>query len=54
MASAGIRMLIFAKQKMGRQVDVYVIGPQEPILETLRRTGLLHSLIVQTEYQPLN
>ena len=54
MASAGIRMLIFAKQKMGRQVDVYVIAPQEPILETLRRTGLLHSLIVQTEYAPLS
>jgi anti-anti-sigma factor len=54
MASAGIRMLIFAKQKMGRQVDLYVIAPQEPILETLRRTGLLHSLIVQTDYAPLS
>jgi anti-anti-sigma factor len=54
MASAGIRMLVFAKQKMGAQVNVYVIAPQEPILETLRRTGLLHSFIVQTEYAPVD
>jgi anti-anti-sigma factor len=54
MASAGIRMLIFGKQKMGRGVDVYVIAPQEPILDTLRRTGLLHSVIVQTEYTPVS
>jgi anti-anti-sigma factor len=54
MSSAGIRMLVFAKQKMGRAVDVYVIAPQEPILDTLRRTGLLHSVIVQAEYMPLS
>jgi anti-anti-sigma factor len=53
MASAGVRMLVFARQKMGRGVDVYVIAPQEPILDTLRRTGLLHSVIVQTEYNPV-
>jgi anti-anti-sigma factor len=52
MASAGIRMLIFAKQRMGPTVDVYVIAPQEPILDTLKRTGLLHSVIVQPEYRP--
>ena len=51
-ASAGIRMLIFAKQKMGAGVDVYVIAPQEPILDALRRTGLLHSVIVQNEFSP--
>jgi anti-anti-sigma factor len=52
-ASAGIRMLIFGKQKLGPKVDVYVIDPQEPILETLRRTGLLRSVIVQTEFSPV-
>lgn len=50
MASAGVRMLIFAKQKMGSGVDIYVIAPREQILDTLRRTGLLHSVIVQQEY----
>lgn len=53
MASAGVRMLIFAKQKMGPTVAVYVIAPRQPILETLRRTGLLHSVIVQDEFSPL-
>ena len=52
MASAGVRMLIFAKQKMGTSVDVYVIAPQEQILDTIKRTGLERSLIVQSEYKP--
>ena len=49
MASAGIRMLIFAKQKMGPGVDVYVIAPQEQVLDTLRRTGLLASVFIKDE-----
>jgi anti-anti-sigma factor len=54
MASAGIRMLLFAKQKLGPKVPVYVIAPQEPILETLRRTGFVHSVIVQQQYAPVD
>lgn len=52
MASAGIRMLVFAKQKMGAGVDVYVIAPQESIVETLRRTGVIHSVRVVDDYPP--
>lgn len=50
MASAGLRVLIFAKQKMGPDVDVYVIGPQEHVLDTLRKTGFDRSCIVQESY----
>jgi anti-anti-sigma factor len=50
LASAGIRMLIFAKQKMGPGVTIYVIAPQEEVLDTLRRTGLQNSVVVQDEY----
>jgi anti-anti-sigma factor len=49
MASAGIRMLIFTKQKMGPGVTVYVIAPQEGVRATILRT--VHgSFIIQDEY----
>jgi anti-anti-sigma factor len=51
LASAGVRMLLFAKQKMGPAVDLYVIAPTEPVLDTLRRTGVYASLIIQEEYR---
>jgi anti-anti-sigma factor len=49
-ASAGIRTLIFAKQKMGPGVTVYLIAPQEQVLDTLQRTGLQNSVVVQDAY----
>ncbi len=49
-ASAGIRVLIFAKQKMGSDVDIYVVAPQEQIMDTLEMTGLQYSVEVVDEY----
>ncbi len=51
MASAGVRVLIFAKQKMGSNVDIYVIAPTEQVLSTLQKTGVDRSMIVQESYQ---
>jgi anti-anti-sigma factor len=51
MASAGLRVLVFSKQKMGTDVDIYVIGAQEMILDTIQKTGLHHSLIIQDSYE---
>ncbi len=50
MASAGLRVLIFAKQKLGPDVPIHVIAPQEPILDTLEKTGFLQSVYVAPEY----
>lgn len=50
MASAGLRVLIFAKQKMGSDVDIYVVAPQEMVLDTLTKTGFAESVFVVEEY----
>jgi anti-sigma B factor antagonist len=52
MASAGLRVLIFAKQKMGADTDIYIIGAQEMVLDTLQKTGYDQSVIVLDEYDP--
>jgi anti-anti-sigma factor len=49
-ASAGIRVLIFAKQKMQPRVDMYVIGAQEQVMSTLRKTGLDYAFTAADTY----
>jgi anti-anti-sigma factor len=51
MASAGLRMLIFTKQKLGTGVDIYIVNPQEPIVDTLQKTGFQHSVHIVQEYK---
>ena len=46
MASAGLRIIIFAKQRQP-QVKIYVVGPQEPIVDTLKKTGFYDAVYVQ-------
>jgi anti-anti-sigma factor len=50
MASAGLRVLIFAKQKMAASVDIYVIGAQEAVKGTLVKSGFHRSVIMFDEY----
>lgn len=51
MASAGLRVLIFAKQKMGAAADIYMVGLQEMVLETLQKTGFAASVIIVDDYE---
>jgi anti-anti-sigma factor len=50
-ASAGLRVLIFAKQKMGSDADIYVVGGQEQVLDTLEKTGFDQGVIIQDTYE---
>ena len=44
MASAGLRILIFTKQKLGTEVSIFMVGCQAPILSTLRMSGFAESV----------
>jgi anti-sigma B factor antagonist len=50
MASAGLRVLIFAKQRLGTDVDIFVVGAQAPVLETLRTTGFDYGCVLLDSY----
>ena len=50
MASAGLRALVFAKQKMGSASDIFVIAAQESVQETLELTGFAGSVISLPAY----
>lgn len=50
-ASAGLRVLIFAKQKMGVDADIYIVAAQEMILDTLEKTGFDQSVIITDAYE---
>jgi anti-anti-sigma factor len=50
MASAGLRMIIFAKQKLGPSVPLYMVEPQDQILDTLQMTGIIHSVNIVDKF----
>ena len=50
MASAGLRGLIFAKQKMGASVEIVLVGLQDGVKETLEMTGFQHSVAIVDTY----
>ena len=49
-ASAGLRVLIFAKQKLGADVDIFIVGAQPAVAETLKLTGFNYSVVMLDQY----
>jgi anti-anti-sigma factor len=50
MSSAGLRILVFAKQKLGAATEIVVVGAQPSILETLEMTGFQDSVVILDAY----
>ena len=44
MSSAGLRGLVFARQKMGRDVEIVLVSPVPSVMETIKLTGFDHSV----------
>lgn len=49
MASAGLRVLIFAKQKMGPKTELHIVGAQPAVLNTITMTGFDRSVVIADE-----
>jgi anti-anti-sigma factor len=47
LSSAGLRCLVFAHQKLGRGVDIVLVGATPEVAETIRLTGFDRSLVMQ-------
>jgi anti-anti-sigma factor len=50
-SSAGLRTIIFAKQKIGAETRVFLIGAQEAILSVIRMSGLDTFMAIQDSFQ---
>ncbi len=54
MASAGLRALVFAKQKLGASVELFLVATQDSVAETIELTGFHHSVTMLEEFAPGN
>ena len=47
LSSAGLRCLVYAHQKLGPGTDIVLVGTRPEVADTIRLTGLDHSVIMQ-------
>lgn len=46
-SSAGLRVIVFAKQKIGVDAHVYLIGAQAPVVSVVKMSGLDNFMTIQ-------
>lgn len=49
-SSAGLRAIIFAKQKIGENTQVFLIAPQPSVLDVIKMSGLDTFVIIQDSF----
>ena len=49
MSSAGLRALLFAKQKMVQNSTLSVFGAYEGVVDTIKKTGLTQAIVISEE-----
>ncbi len=49
-SSAGLRVMIFAKQKIGVDAHAYLVGAQDAVLSVIKMSGLDNFLTIQDTY----
>lgn len=50
-SSAGLRTIIFAKQKIGAETEIYMIGAQETVSDVIKMSGLDNFLYLQDSFE---
>lgn len=45
-SSAGLRAIVFAKQKMPHSSSLYLVGASEQIVDTITKTGLSQAVLI--------
>ena len=49
-SSAGLRVIIFAKQRIGAGAQVYLVGAQPAVLEVIQMSGLDTFMTIQDDF----
>ncbi|QFZ21691.1 STAS domain-containing protein [Saccharothrix syringae] len=47
LSSAGLRSLVYAHQRLGRGVEIVLVGTRPEVAETIRLTGFDRSVVMQ-------
>jgi anti-anti-sigma factor len=50
-SSAGLRAIVFAKQKIGAGVQVFVIGAKPEVIDIIKMTGFDSFVVLQDSYK---